>query len=352
MPGVGTRRTVMRLSTIVGASICVLLQVGARTAGPCDPAGNVRFVCDQSSPEDLAIVPGGRWVIASGMGQKAGIRLINVRDSTSSLLFPAPSAKSRQDSKTYKACPGPLDAAGQAAFKAHGLYLRPGKSSVHRLFVVHHGSRESIEMFDFDAGAAPPTLTWVGCTVAPETPGLNSVVGLADGGFITTNFHPRKGDRPALLQKARAGENIGDVWEWRPSSGWTVIPGTEAPGPNGLEISQDGKWLFVGVWGSGSVTRLSRGQTPAKKDSVVLGFRVDNLRWAPDGTILAAGQGDKTSHVAKVNPDTLTFEEVVRYPDTDVFRSGTGAVQIGNEIWVGTVASDRIARIPLASRSR
>ena len=136
------------------------------------------------------------------------------------------------------------------------------------------------------------------------------------------------------------------------SGGWMVIPGTEAPGPNGLEISKDGKWLFVGVWGSGAVTRLSRGQTPAKKDSVVLGFRVDNLRWAPDGTILAAGQGDKTSHVAKVNPDTLTFEEVVRYPDTDVFRSGTGAVQIGNEIWVGTVASDRIARIPLASRSR
>ncbi len=350
MPRFGEQRSLMRFSTFVGASICMLLQVGGTAAGPCDPAGNVRFVCDQSSPEDLAIVPGGQWVIASGMGEKAGIRAINVRDSTSTMLFPAPSAKVRQDNKTYKACPGPLDAAGQAIFKAHGLYLRPGNTAVHRLFVVHHGSRESIEVFDLDISAGP-TLTWVGCAVAPEGPGLNSVVGLADGGFIATNFHPRGTDRPTWLQKARAGENTGDLWEWRPSSGWMVVPGSEAPGPNGLEISKDGKWLYIGVWGAQSVTRLSRGQTPAKKDSVVVGFRVDNLRWAPDGSIIAAGQGEKTSHVAKVNPDTLKFEEIVRHPDTDVFRSGTTAVQIGNEVWVGSVGSDRIARIPMTSRA-
>ena len=342
----------MRFSALVGASICVLLRVGGTAAGPCDPAGSVRFVCDQSSPEDLVILPGGQWVIASGMGDKGGIRLINVRESTSTVLFPAPSAKVRPDSKTYKTCPGPLDAAGQAAFKAHGLYLHIGKSSVHRLFVVHHGSRESIEVFDVDVSAGPATLTWVGCAVAPEGPGLNSVVGLADGGFIATNFHPRVGERPPWLQKARAGENTGELWEWRPSSGWMVVPGSGAPGPNGLEISKDGKWLYMGVWGAQSVTRLSRGQTPAKKDSVVVGFRVDNLRWGPDGSIIAAGQGDKTSHVAKVNPDTLKFEEIVRYPDTDVFRTGTAAVQIGNEVWVGAVGTDRIARFPMTGRSR
>ena len=304
MPRFWERRMAMRFSTsareakfftrrLVGASICVLLHIGGTAAGPCDPAGNVRFVCDQSSPEDLAIVPGGQWVIASGMGEKnAGIRAINVRDSTPTLLFPAPSAKVRQDNKTYKACPGPLDAAGQAAFKAHGLYLQIGKSSLHRLFVVHHGSRESIEVFDPDVSAAP-TLTWVGCAVAPEGPGLNSVVGLADGGFLATNFHPRVGERPPWLQKARAGENTGEVWEWRPSSGWSIVPGSEAPGPNGLEISKDGKWLYIGVWGGQSVTRLSRGQTPAKKDSVVVGFRVTIFGGRRMVRILAAGRGTR-----------------------------------------------------------
>src|SRR5262245_50162420 len=99
--------TVKRLSTLVAASICVLLSGNGTTAGSCDPVGNVRFVCDQSQPEDLAIVPGGQWVIASGMGDKGGIRLIDVRNSTSTILFPTPSSRVRPDRTTYKACPGP-----------------------------------------------------------------------------------------------------------------------------------------------------------------------------------------------------------------------------------------------------
>ena len=237
-------------------------------------SGRQRPVCLRSmSPEDLAIVPGGQWVIASGLGGHAGIRAIKRAGQHADAAVSRAVGESAAGQKTYKSCPGPSDAAGQAAFKAHGLYLQTGKNRLHRLFVVHHGSRESIEVFDVDASAGPPTLTWVGCAVAPEGPGLNAVVGLADGGFIVTNFHPR-GQQAAWIQKARAGENTGEVWEWHPTSGWAIVPGGEAPGPNGLEISKDGKWLYIGVWGAQSVTRLSRGQTPVQKDSVVVGFRV------------------------------------------------------------------------------
>ena len=79
-----------------------------------------------------------------------------------------------------------------------------------------------------------------------------------------------------------AGEINGELWEWHPSSAWQKVPGTEAAGPNGLEISKDGKTLYVASWGSQSLIRVSRGQTPVKKDAVPLGFRVDNLRSAPD----------------------------------------------------------------------
>jgi hypothetical protein len=41
--------------------------------------------------------------------------------------------------------------------------------------------------------------------------------------------------------------------------------------------------------GASLFIRLSRRQTPIKKDSVPVGFRLDNLRWAPDGALLAAG---------------------------------------------------------------
>jgi sugar lactone lactonase YvrE len=230
------------------------------------------------------------------------------------------------------------------------MYLRPGKNAVHTLYVVHHGSRESIEVFEFDAHAQPPSLTWVGCAVAPDPIGLNSVVGLPDGGFITTNFQARGAD-PGGFKRIMAGEINGELWEWHPSSAWQKVPGTEAAGPNGLEISKDGKTLYVASWGSQSFIRVSRGQTPVKKDAVPLGFRVDNLRSAPDGSILATGQGGtapaQTSHVARVDPNTLKVKELIRYPYSDLFRGSTSAIQIGKEIWVSS-HGERIAVFPLA----
>jgi sugar lactone lactonase YvrE len=221
------------------------------------------------------------------------------------------------------------------------------------LYLVHHGTRESIEVFEFDGRLKPPALTWIGCAVAPDPIGLNSVVGLADGGFVTTNFSPRGADagaRAKMMAEMMAGANNGEVWEWHTASGWKVVPGSESPGANGLEISKDGKWLYIGAWGSQSVVRLSRGQSPVKKDSVAVGFRVDNVRWAPDGSLLAAGQGgtapSQTSNVAKVNVTTMKSQELVRYPYSDVFGLGTVAIQVGREIWVGSVRGDRIAVFP------
>jgi hypothetical protein len=285
------------------------------------------------------------------MAANGAIRLINLRDRTTTALFPTSAPKERLDRKTYDSCPGPIDPAEKENFRAHGLFLRAGRNSVHTLYVVHHGNRESIEVFELDARPKPPALTWIGCAVAPEPIGLNSVVGLPDGGFLTTNFSPRGADAAART-RMMAGENNGEVWEWHTGTGWKIVPGSESAGPNGLEISKDGKWLYIGGWGSQSFIRLSRAQTPVKQDAVVLGFRVDNLRWAPDGALLAAGQGgtapSQTSNVVKVDPNTLKFQELVRYPYNDAFNAGTVAIQLGKELWVGCVRCDRIAIFPAA----
>ena len=341
----------MKALTLLPAAVVFALLLGA--AGPkaagCDPIGNVRFVCDQVAPEDLAVVPGSEWVISSGMAANGAIRLISLRDRATTVLFPTATPRERFDRKTYNSCPGPIDPAEKERFRAHGLYLRSAGNQRSTLFVVHHGDRESIEVFEFDARAKPPTLTWTGCAVAPDPIGLNSVVGLPDGGFITSNFSPRGGDANARA-RMMAGENNGELWEWHSNSGWKKVPGSEAAGPNGIEMSSDGKWLYVGGWGSQSFIRLSRGQTPAARETVNVGFRVDNIRWAPDGTLLAAGQGGvapmQTSNVARVDPKTLKFEELLRYPNNDSFGFGTVAVQIGAELWVGSVRGDRIAIFP------
>jgi sugar lactone lactonase YvrE len=343
----------MKLLTLSSLAVALALPLGAAgqrgAVAGCDPLGDVRFICNQVAPEDLALVPGGEWLISSGMAANGAIRLINLRDKTTTAIFPTATPKERWDKKTYAACPGPIDPAEQAAFRAHGLYLRDGGNRPHTLFVVHHGNRESIEVFELDARAKPPALTWIGCAVAPDPIGLNSVVGLPDGGFITTNFTARGMDA-AGRGRMMAGENNGELWEWHSDSQWKKVPGSEAAGPNGLEISKDGKTLYIGGWGSQSVIRLSRGQTPATRDSVNVGFRVDNIRWAPDGTLLAAGQGgvapSQTSNVARVDPNTLKVEELVRYPNNPSFASGTVAIQMGSELWVGSVRGDRIAIFP------
>src|SRR5215510_11697208 len=331
----------------LGVVVILLMLTGnleSRAAG-CDPIGDVRFICDQIGPEDLVAVSGTDWVLSSGMAANGAIRLINLRDKTTTVLFPSATSKERPNKKIYDSCPGPIGSEGDK-FRAHGLYLRPGQNAVHTLYVVHHGDRESIEIFEFDARPNAPVLTWIGCAVAPDPLGLNSVVGLPDGGFITTNFLPR-GTDAAARERMMAGEINGEVWEWHPGTEWKKVPGSEGAGPNGLEISQDGKWLYIGGWGSQSFIRLTRGQTPVQRDSVPVGFRLDNLRWAPDGTLIAAGQGgtapSQTSNVAKVNPTTMKVEELIRHPGIDGFGVATVAIQVANELWLGSVRGDRIA---------
>jgi hypothetical protein len=315
----------------------------AQAPSKCDAIGDVQFVCGQNGPEDLVVVPGSQWVVASAFGGSGGIMLIRVSDRVSSVAYPGPAPRERLDAKTYTTCPGPPDAAFKAKFQTHGLYLQEGRNSVHTLFVVVHGGREAVEVFELDAREKAPTLTWIGCAVAPDPIGLNSVRALPDGGFIATNFLPR-GTQMGSIQK---GERNGELWEWHTASGWQKVPGSEASGANGLEMSEDGRTLYVAAWGSQSFFRLSRGGAKPVREEVPLGFRVDNIRWARDGSILAAGQGGNapnfTTQVVKIDPKTLKVTEVVNRPPVGPFSAGTVAVEIGKDYWVGSFRGDRIA---------
>src|SRR5262245_27742899 len=130
--------------------------VEARAAG-CDAIGNVRFICDQLGPEDLVAVPGSEWILSSGMAAKGAIRLISLRDKSTTALFPGATSTDRPNKKVYSSCPGPIGSEGDK-FRAHGLSLRPGPNAVHTLYVVHHGDRESIEVFELDAQPKAPRL--------------------------------------------------------------------------------------------------------------------------------------------------------------------------------------------------
>jgi len=336
---------VMRLFLLLVAGSTVLGSVGvaeqnptvAPSGLPCSPVGDIQFVCDLVSPEDLAVVPGSEWVIASGNRAGGRIHLIHVNDKTASVLFPGGDQIDRLDNDTYPSCPGPIDANEGDAFNAHGLYLKPGQGGVHTLYVVHHGNRESVEVFEVD-GRSIPTIVWVGCAIAPDGLGLNGVVALPEGGFAATS--PR----------------TGDVWEWHTGSGWMQIPGSQDTAPNGLEISADGESLYIAGWAEEKLTRLSRNKDPLEKQVVDLGFRPDNLRMSLDGSVIfAAGHGNiknpraplqETSNIAAINPHTLAVERIFQHPAMVGFVAATTAIQIGNEMWLGTHRGERVAYMP------
>ena len=339
----------MKLRTFLmsAAALVCLLALPAAAAAQCDPDGDVQFVCGPGNPEDLAAVPESPWVIVSSMAAGGGLVATDARDHTSRPVYPLETSAPRHDTATYASCPGP-DTSG---FQPHGLGLRRGADGVHTLYVVRHGDREAIEVFEVDARGDSPAFTWVGCAIAPEGVRLNSVAALPDGAFVATHFRP----------------DGGELWEWQPGAGWSQVPGSETAGPNGIEASADGRWFYIGGWGTQSLIRLSRGQTPVETDSVAVGFHIDNVHFAPDGSLLAAGhagsgpdsifacirQGDCdgiTSRVARVDPDSLAAEEVVHYPSNDLLIVGTAGIEVGDEIWVGGIGGgQRIGRFP-ASR--
>lgn len=339
-PHVRTATLVPALVSLGCASLAAAQPPPSPPPPPCSPGPNV--VCEQQGPEDLLAL-GSDWVVASAMAGTGGVMVVRVRDRVPFTVYPAPNARNRPDTKTYPNCPGPPD---PRQFTTHGVYAEPGSGPVHKLFVVAHGARESIEIFELDTGPATPVATWLGCVVAPDPIGLNSVRGLPDGGFITTNFLPRGGSREAT-QRMLAGEKNGELWEWHTATGWAKVPGSEAAGANGLELSADGRTLYVAAWGSQSFFRLSRGTSPVQRDEIPLGFRVDNIHWARDGSLLAAGQaGPQGWKAVKIDPQTLAVREVVTQADTPEFGAGTAAAEVGGSLWVGSFRGNRIVILP------
>ena len=335
----------------------------AAAAEPCNPAGRLGFVCGPLNSEDLVQVPGTGWIVASGMdsgaaGPRGSLHLVNARDKSWKVLFPGGNPQLQPDKSTYAECPGAPDL---GKFSAHGLNLRPGSGGIDTLYVVNHGGRESIEIFALNAQGAQPTVTWVGCAVMPPHTWPNSVAPLPDGGMVVTDmFDP--GD-PRASVKLAAGENTGAVYQWHPHKGFTLVPGSRMSGDNGIEVSRDGKWIYVAAWGNKAVVRLSRGGG-ARARRLPVGFLADNLRWAPDGQLMVAGQNvpaklvfrcfqsnqtrcTQAWRIVKWDTAKMKIKPVLSEKGNPEFGDATVGLQIGDETFVGTFRGDRIAYFSL-----
>lgn len=323
---------------------------------PCKPSeAGLRFICNQPRAEDLFHIVGTDWVIVSYLA--AGVSAVNYRTHETVKLYPVAGAKELLDKNLYGACPGVPSAEQKARFGVAGIGVGPLQNGTYTVYAVHYGQERAVDVIEVDLRGARPSGTWVGCVLAPDPIGLDDVVVLPEGGFLGTNWLARGAAAKENRARMMAGQNNGELWEWHSKSGWMKVPGSDSVGPNGIELSKDGKWIYFAGWGDRKFYRLERGVPSPRKEGVDVGFRLDNINWAPDGTMLGAGQtcfGEddckahpvQKVHLTKIDVNTMRATSLADRPEDKLFGGATGAIQIGNDIWVGSYRSDRIAIFP------
>jgi len=264
----------------------------------------------------------------------------------------------RGDTWGDPACPG---APGEALLP-HGISLSKRADSTNskstmQLYVVNHGGRQSMEMFELRRAGPSWELAWHGCFVSKQD--YNDVAALSDGGFIAT--HPTalraQGDTSNLL----GGQATGYVVRWTAASGEVEIPGTRIGYPNGVVVTPDGRYMYVNAWTAREVHKYDLKE--GKETGVIkLDFMPDNLTWTSDHHILAAGvvgaRGDCPAGsgapciqgfgVAQIDPAKMEFHTLFGWQGKISPISGVSvALKVANSIYLGAFQGDRIVKLAL-----
>ncbi len=333
----------------------------------CRDVNDIHPICGMQNPEDLAVLEGDTRLIVSqyadmvdaeGVGS---IAVLDLRDESFRVAYP-PTGRSAKTTPSAgwgdAACAGP-----PSPINPHGIDLARRTDGRWQLLVVNHGGRESIEFFEVLQDAPQVQVVWRGCAIPPEVAYLNDVVHIPGGGFLTT--HMMEYGSPLLgLLKGMLGMDTGLVYEWQADRGFSQVAGTEAPFPNGIEISDDGSDIYFNAYMAGEVRRISRASGERLATATVPG--PDNVTWSKDGRLLVASHtGSSSEQMACMSIEEgacpMSFEIVAldaeRLEGGAIFANqgppmgaGTVAVDVGGELVMGSFAGDRVIRVRIPRR--
>jgi len=253
----------------------------------CEPEGSARPICGFQNPEDLVALPGGEAILVSEFGAMDGntpgrLVLFTLDSEERRVLFRGGDADGIDAIWGDPACPGPPP----PAFSPHGIHLSERPDGAVQLLAVQHGGRESIEFFEVEGEGTEFSVSWRGCVVAPDRTWLNSVAAIPSGGFVTTNMMERSSNEEDLAAAFSSGVATGYVVTWSPEDGFGRLPGSESAMPNGIEVSADGRLVFLNSSGAGEVQRIVRATGEVEATASLPGL--DNARWASDGRLVVA----------------------------------------------------------------
>jgi len=338
---------------------------------------SAHFIVGCYSVEDLVQIPGTPWIVGGGLTTlgpgmpdevitKNYLHVFDARTETVRRVESDDIAV-RADTATYPGSTPP----DWETFGPHGIGLGARTGDVITFYAVNHGAREAVEVFQIDVSGARPRFTWIGTVLAPEDGFIDAVAWVpgTNGIVVTAMSDPR--DVEGSAQKQMKGLPVGWVREWHPGRGWKTLPGTETLStPNGVIVSEDGRHVFVAASTNMSIVRITRGAAKPEVVSAQVAGIPDNVRWSADGRSMLAGVHtanpeefmaksvaaakvggnlDTTFNITRIHADSMKTEVVMPSGLYGVFGGGTGAIEVGNRLWVSSCKADRVAIFDLNS---
>ncbi len=353
----------MRFNPVLSLSIALTLAGAADAQQPapapplaaCGVHGDIEVLCGTHNPEDLELTPDGKYIIATQFVNQgrtgtagAGMALFDIAKKTFSKM-----AVTDQPDKSWgdPRCPGPIG----DVLVSHGESLAKRKNGAWALYVVNHGGRQSIEMFELKRTAGAWALVWHGCEVAAHE--YNDVAILPDGGFV--------GTYPTGLSTGGSGGPFGGtvtgyVARWVPGKGESELPATRIRYPNGVVADAKGRYIYINEFAGRQVFKYDLEDNKVI-GSVMVDFLPDNLTWTRQGKLLAAGvkgaRGDcpegsgrpciQGFGVAEIDPAKMTARPIFDSATHDPLIGGvSSALQVGDSIYLGAFQGERLVKIP------
>lgn len=353
-----TGRLVISLSGVLAGAVAQQPATPPHQVG-CGVHGEIEVFCGTRQPEDLERTPDGKFLIATqylnqgrGVASGGGMVLFDLGKKTFSRM---PETVQRDKAWGDPGCPGPVG----EALVSHGSSLAKRRDGKWALYVVNHGGRQSIEMFELQKSAGGWALAWHGCDVALHE--YNDVAILPDGGFVGSypNGLSDAAQAPGT-PRAQTGAPTGYVARWMPGKGEAEVPGTRMRYPNGVVVSSDGRYMYVNEFSAKVVHKFDL-RSNSELAHVDVDFLPDNLTWAgPDRLLVAGVKGARGNcppgsdracidgfGVAEISAATMKARPIFDSASTEPLISGVSvALKVDDSIYLGAFLGDRIVRIP------